>query len=407
VAKNVTLVGVRVLDCAGSGTWSGVIAGIDWVTGNHAAGAPAVANMSLGGGASTSVDTAVNNSIADGVTYAVAAGNGDSAGRAQDACGRSPARVPAALTVGATDRSDTKASWSNYGTCLDLFAPGVGITSTTMDGLTATWSGTSMATPHVAGVAALYLETAPAAPPAEVTSAITGQATPDVVLSPGTGSPNRLLFSLLTVAAPPPPANAAPTVTITTPANNSTVSGSSVAVSATATDTDGTISKVDFYLDSATTPFATDSDVTDGWTTTWDSTSVADGSHTIKAMATDSDGATASHSVSVTVDNLTDPALVTSVSAGASVKKGSWYNVKLTVTVSDGTTFVSGASVTLDVLSAACPGSSRVGGGTGTTDANGTYAFTFKSRTKAAHCAVAAATKNGYTEGQVSATFSS
>lgn len=217
VAKNVRLVGVRVLDCTGSGTWSGVIAGIDWVTGNHAAGTPAVANMSLGGGASTSIDTAVNNSIADGVSYAVAAGNGDQAGRAQDACGRSPARVPAALTVGATDRTDTKASWSNYGTCLDLFAPGVGITSSTMDGLTGTWSGTSMATPHVAGVAALYLENTPAAPPADVTSAITGQATPNVVLSPGTGSPNLLLFSLLTVGttpSPPPPPPPSPGFTL-------------------------------------------------------------------------------------------------------------------------------------------------------------------------------------------------
>ena len=129
VAKSVKLVAVRVLDCNGSGTWSGVVAGIDWVTGDHQAGQPAVANMSLGGGASTAVDTAVRNSIADGVAYAIAAGNGNSAGRAVDACKTSPARVTEAMTVSATDSSDTKASWANYGTCVDWLAPGVSITS--------------------------------------------------------------------------------------------------------------------------------------------------------------------------------------------------------------------------------------------------------------------------------------
>src|SRR5687768_9678197 len=160
VAKGVTLVGVRVLSCSGSGTTSGVIAGIDWVTGDHAAGQPAVANMSLGGGASSALDTAVKNSIADGVTYAVAAGNGNQGGRAQDACKYSPARVQDALTIGATNQTDTKTSWSNYGPCVDWFAPGVGITSAwhTGDSATNTISGTSMATPHTAGVAALYLQ---------------------------------------------------------------------------------------------------------------------------------------------------------------------------------------------------------------------------------------------------------
>lgn len=207
VAKGVTLVGVRVLDCSGSGTWSGVIAGIDWVTADHAGGAPAVANMSLGGGLNTAVNDAVARSTEDGVTYAVAAGNGDQAGRAQDACTRSPASAPSALTVGATNDSDTKASWSNYGTCVDLFAPGVGITSTTMDGGTATWNGTSMASPHVAGVAALYLQADPTASPAAVAQALTQQATQNVVISPGTGSPNRLLYSLVVPATyePPPP----------------------------------------------------------------------------------------------------------------------------------------------------------------------------------------------------------
>src|SRR5215216_6823034 len=161
VAKGVSLKAVRVLNCAGSGSWSGVIAGIDWVTSNHQAGQPAVANMSLGGSASAAVDTAVNNSIADGVSYAIAAGNGNFVGIAQDACKSSPARVPAAMTVSATDQNDRKASWANYGKCVDWFAPGVGITSAWIGsvGATATISGTSMATPHTAGVAALYLQT--------------------------------------------------------------------------------------------------------------------------------------------------------------------------------------------------------------------------------------------------------
>ncbi|MEV8310853.1 S8 family peptidase [Streptomyces flavidovirens] len=196
VAKAASVVGVRVLDCNGSGTWSGVIAGVDWVTAN--AVKPAVANMSLGGSASDSLDTAVQNSIASGVSYAVAAGNGNQGGKAQDACKYSPARVPQALTIGATDKTDTKSSWSNYGTCLDLFAPGVGITSAwnTGDTATNTISGTSMATPHVAGAAALYLAAHPSATPAQVSDAITANATIGVVQSAGSGSPNRLLYSL-------------------------------------------------------------------------------------------------------------------------------------------------------------------------------------------------------------------
>jgi len=202
VAKRVTLRPVRVLDCAGSGSTTGVIAGVDWVTSHHAAGTPAVANMSLGGGVSSALDTAVTNSINDGVTYAVAAGNENT-----NACNGSPSRVGAALTVGSTTSTDARSSFSNYGSCLDLFAPGSDITSAwyTGDSATNTISGTSMATPHVAGVAALYLQGAPTSSAATVGSAVVNGATTGVVTGAGTGSPNRLLYSLLGGGTTPPP----------------------------------------------------------------------------------------------------------------------------------------------------------------------------------------------------------
>lgn len=197
VAKAVSIVGVRVLDCNGSGSNAGVIAGIDWVTGNHLPGQPAVANMSLGGGASATLDTAVRNSINDGITYAIAAGNGNQLGMAANACNSSPARVGEALTVSATDSTDKKASFANIGSCVDLFAPGVAILSGwfTSDTATNTISGTSMASPHVAGAAALYLQGDPSAPPATVMGAVNAKATTGKVVTPGTGSPNRLLYT--------------------------------------------------------------------------------------------------------------------------------------------------------------------------------------------------------------------
>src|SRR6201988_2048115 len=191
VAKSALLRGVRVLDCNGSGSTSGVIAGVDWVRQNFIA--PAVANMSLGGGISTALDTAVNNLANSGVPIAVAAGNSNA-----NACNTSPARAANAITVGSTTTTDARSSFSNFGTCLDIFAPGSGILSSwfSSDTATATWSGTSMASPHVAGVAALYKQFNPGASATTTRNAIVNGATTNVVTNAGTGSPNRLLYSL-------------------------------------------------------------------------------------------------------------------------------------------------------------------------------------------------------------------
>jgi subtilisin family serine protease len=196
VAKKVRLFAVRVLNCQGTGTWSDVINGVNFVTWHRGQpaqqGYPAVANMSLGGETNRAVDAAVRNSIRAGVTYVVAAGNWNS-----DAANYSPAGVPEAITVGATDRNDVRAEFSNYGPTLDLFAPGVGIPSAWIGGdlMIATASGTSMAAPHVTGVVALYLQTHRTATPASVRSAVVGITTQGVISNPGQESPNRLLFT--------------------------------------------------------------------------------------------------------------------------------------------------------------------------------------------------------------------
>ncbi len=188
VAKNAKLFAVRVLDCQGSGNYSDVISGIEWVAANHLS--PAVANMSLGGGASQAIDDAVASAVQSGVTFAVAAGNDGS-----DACQSSPARAPSAITVGATDSSDSRSSFSNTGPCVTLFAPGENITSLWIDSNSATntISGTSMATPHVTGVAALYLAQNPSATPAQVKAALVAGSINGHVSDVGSSSPNLLL----------------------------------------------------------------------------------------------------------------------------------------------------------------------------------------------------------------------
>jgi aqualysin 1 len=227
VAKQVTLVPVRVLDCKGSGSFSGVIAGVDWVAANPRR--PAVANMSLGGSVSSSVNAAVAGAVASGVTVAVAAGNSNA-----DACQSSPSSERSALTVGATTTTDARASYSNFGTCVDLFAPGSGITSAWNTSATATntISGTSMATPHVTGAAALVLQSNPGASPAAVASFLTSHATPNHVSAAGTGSPNLLLYSLAAGAVTEP---VKPTVTVSNIAGTSGRSGRNWKATATVT----------------------------------------------------------------------------------------------------------------------------------------------------------------------------
>ena len=197
VAKEVRLVAVRVLGCLGFGSNAKVIAGIDWVTGDHASGTPAVANMSLGStSTSDALDAAVRNSIAGGVSYVLAAGNGNLIGIPKDACNTSPARVTEAMTVSATNKDDRKPFWANFGDCVDWFAPGVGITSAwkTSDTATATLTGTSMAAPHTTGVAALYLQSNPSATPAQVRDALFDKTTKGIVRRSRSAN-NHLLFT--------------------------------------------------------------------------------------------------------------------------------------------------------------------------------------------------------------------
>ncbi len=289
LAKGVRLHAVRVLDCAGQATISAVAAGVDWVTANHVK--PAVANLSIVAAASSVIDTAVTNSIAAGVTYVVAAGNNNA-----DACTISPARVAGAITVAATNNTDQRWANSNFGTCVDLFAPGVDITSAWYTGDTATnlMFGTSLSTAHVTGAAALFLQTNTTATPATVASMLTTRVTANVVGTPGTGSPNKLLYTRWigdTVA---------PTTAITAPTAGATLSGTAT-LTASASDNVG-VTRVEFYFNS--TRIATDAAAP--YSIAWNTTTVANGTYTLTSKAFDMAGnVTTSAGVSVTVSNAT------------------------------------------------------------------------------------------------------
>ena len=295
VAKKATVHAVRVLDCNGSGTNAGVIAGVDWVKNNHVK--PAVANMSLGGGASQTLDDAVTNAIAAGVVFAVAAGNDNG-----DACTKSPARAPAAITVGSTTNTDARSSFSNYGTCLDIWAPGSNITSAwhTGDTATNTISGTSMASPHIAGGAVLYMQSNPTATPAQVRDALLTNATPNKVTDAKTGSPNFLLYTANFTGGGGGGDTTAPSTSLTAPTGGATLSGTAT-VSADASDNVG-VSKVDFFAGST----LIGSDTTSPYSVSWNTAGVANGSYSITSKAYDAAGNVGtSAAVSVTVSNTT------------------------------------------------------------------------------------------------------
>ncbi len=289
VAKETLLIAVRVLDNNGSGTSSGVVAGMDWVAGNHSR--PAVANMSLGGGASTAIDDAVARMYNAGVPVIVAAGNGDRLGRAQNACNYSPARSPYAYTVGATTSTDAKASYSNYGNCVNLFAPGSSITSAwyTSNTATNTISGTSMASPHVAGGAALYLQNNTSATPLQVYEALTTNSTKNKVTSSNTTN-NHLLYPLgfgSGGGGEEPTPNQTPVASFTYTTTDLSASFNAGGSS----DSDGTIVSYAWNFGDGTT----------GTGVTTSRTYAAAGNYTVTLTVTDDDGATGTTSQSVTV----------------------------------------------------------------------------------------------------------
>jgi len=285
IAKQAKIVPIRVLDCDGSGSFDGIIAGVDFVAQNHPANS--VANMSLGGAASAAVDMAIKNAVASGVTIVVAAGN-----ETQDACNVSPAREPTAITVGATTLDDFRADFSNFGRCVDIMAPGVDITSAGFQSAngTAVLSGTSMASPHVAGAAALFVGSHPGATPAQVAQGLVASATRGQ-LGDLAGAPDLLLFTDFS-GAPNPDPGGGPMVTILSPADGATVPASfSVTVGATGDN----LVAADLAIDGSTVQHLTMGQIV------FQVDNLAAGQHRLEVTVFDSTNASGSAAVNVTV----------------------------------------------------------------------------------------------------------
>jgi len=324
VAKNVLLIGVKVLDDSGSGTIASVVGGMDWVAGNHIK--PAVANMSLTGGGSQAIDDAVGRMYDAGVAVFVAAGNGNFIGREDDACKYSPARAQKAFTVGATTSTDAKASYSNYGNCVNLFAPGSSITSAWHTSNTAinTISGTSMATPHVAGGAALYLQNFPTATTQQVYDAVTANSTKNKVTNSKTTN-NHLLYTLgFGGTTPPPPQNQAPVAEFSFNTDYLTVTFDANA----SYDNDGDIVSYAWNFGDGST----------GSGVTTSRTYATAGTYTVTLTVTDNEGATGTKSQNVSVtappSGENNPPTIDSFSHTRS-SAGPWRRADISWAVSD------------------------------------------------------------------------
>jgi subtilisin family serine protease len=306
VAKNVTLHSVRALFCDGFGTWSDYVEALDWIVENHVK--PAVVNASIGGYSNDAANDAIARLVAGGVTFVGSAGNDNT-----DACARTPGAASAAIAVGSSTRADARASYSNFGACVDIYGPGDLIVSSSTsdpDG-SATSSGTSMASPHVAGVAALYLQRRPTASPAQVAQAIFGGATVGALTDLVSG-PDRLVYTSAVDDGVPP------TVSLTAPAGGTTLSGT-VMFAATAGD-NVAVQSVRFYVDGV----VVGSDLSSPYSFYWNSTNVMNGDHIVKARAIDTSGnARDTALVAVTVANASDATpptvTITAPASGATV----------------------------------------------------------------------------------------
>jgi len=340
VAKGAPIWAARVVNCSGGGQVSMAIAAVDWVTANGIR--PAVVNMSLGYGDVQSLRTAVENSIAAGVNYAVSAGNGDFLGRPQDACKQSPGGAPNAITVGATNSSDNEASFSNYGPCVDILAPGVSITSAWYTSNTATnsISGTSMSSPHVAGAVALYLTANPSATPAQVAQALVDNASLNKITlhsrSTNNGTPNRLLYTLFIGGGGGGTPNQPPTASFTYSCTDLSCSFDGTGSS----DPDGTIASYAWNFGDGTT----------GTGATANKTYASAGTRTVTLTVTDNAGATGSQSQSVTVTAPSSGGITLSVTTskarGVTTATLNWSGATSTVDVLRNGSFLKTASGT-------------------------------------------------------------